>query len=95
MPSINKIDEINKKIMLLNMEAIEGRESEFGSDEMFGIHSYGIRHKGSGRGPIGKREHRWNMWFEKEDARKLHLTHSWRAAILHRIQLYFIHNTEW
>ena len=90
---VKKIDEVNKKIIEFNKEAIVKRQAKHGKDEkdeMSGMHGYGIRFLGKGR-----REHRWGMWFEEEDARKLHLKHEWRAAVLHRIQLHFINNTEW
>ena len=87
------------------MAAIEKRKKEQGgqgeqgedddADQMFCMHSYGIRHLGSGKGEIGKREHRWSAWFEKNDEKKLHLKHELRAQVLHKMQLYFIHNTEW
>ena len=91
-------------ILLLGGTGVKGREfsrngffpqPSHGTTGTFGMHSYGIRHLGSGGEPIGKREHRWSVWFEEEDERKLHLTHEWRANVLHRIQLYFIHNTDW
>ena len=87
---VSKIDEINQNFILLNKAAINQRNTQGGKDEMFGMHGYGMRLLGKGR-----REHRWGMWFEKEDDRKLHLKHEWRAAVLHRVQLHFIHNTEW
>ena len=92
---VSKIDTINKGIMELNMAAIENKRGEHGADEMFCMHSYGIRHLGSGKEQVGKREHRWSAWFEKNDEKKLHLKHELRAQILHKIQSYFIHNTEW
>ena len=87
---VNKIDEINKEIIAFNKENIRMRAGEFGEEEMFEIHKYGIRLQGG-----GKREHRWGSWFEQEDDRKLHFKHCLRAEILHRIQLYYIHNTHW
>lgn len=84
---LSKIDQINQEINNFNLEVTEGRRSK--EKETFALHSYGVRHGKGGR------EHRWNMWFEKEDAKKLHLTHEWRGKILDRIQLYFTHNTDW
>ena len=43
----------------------------------------------------GRFKHRWNQWFEKEDEKKLHLTHEKRAEVIQRMQTYFIRQTEW
>ena len=91
---VSKIDEINKRIIQLNMENIEKPEEESGESNMMCMHSYGIWHKGSGEEEIGRREHRWSSWFEKNDEKKLYLKHEWRAMALHRIQLYFINNND-
>ena len=70
----------------MNAEAIECDELQ----GVMGLHLFGIRPKGKGR-----REHRWSNWFEESDERKLHLKHEWRAARIHRVQMYFINYTEW
>ena len=54
------------------------------------MHHYGVGAVGG-----GKWEHRWGDWIEKQDEKKLHLVHSKRAEILHRMQMYFIENTDW
>lgn len=78
-----KIDEINRQIILLN-EA-EGISSGFRCD------SYGIRI--CERKKV--REHKFSHWIEADDLKKLHLTHDKRADMLHKLQFYFINNTDW
>ena len=104
---VDKIDLINAGIMKMNKEELRLRQGTGGDrvytvksgltktednylPQMFKMHTYGIKALGK-----GKREHRWGVWFEKEDSRKLHLKHEKRAECIHRIQLYFIHNTDW
>ena len=56
----------------------------------FNMMLYGIKPVGQGRF-----KHRWNQWFETQNDRKLHLTHEKRAEAIHRMQIYFMENTDW
>ena len=77
-----KISEINYGIQALN--------KEIKTVNPFKMHWYGVKAIGG-----GKWEHRWGNWIEKQDEKKLHLVHSRRAEALHRMQMYFIANTDW
>ena len=78
-----KISELNREIDELN------RVNRV--DVSFGMMMYGIKAvQGQGRF-----KHRWNQWFEKETDKMLHLTHEKRAEVIHRMQIYFIHQTDW